>query len=78
MMLDILEDYMDLRGLTYSRLDGTMGFNERERQVSSFWDCTIVHVQQWVKSHSTHTAVEVQLCRACVYITKIVYKKQGV
>ena len=35
MMLDILEDYLDLRKLTYSRLDGAMPFVERERQVRS-------------------------------------------
>ena len=33
MMLDILEDYLDLRGIRYGRLDGAMAFTERERQV---------------------------------------------
>ena len=33
MMLDILEDYLDLRGLRYGRLDGSMAFSERQRQV---------------------------------------------
>ncbi len=36
MMLDILEDYLDLRGLKYSRLDGAMAFSERQRQMTIF------------------------------------------
>ena len=34
MMLDILEDFLELRGLSYSRLDGAMAFSERQRQVA--------------------------------------------
>ena len=32
-MMDILEDYLELRDLLYSRLDGTMSFNVRQEQV---------------------------------------------
>lgn len=35
-MLDILEDYLELRGLMFSRLDGTMAFSEREKQMTIF------------------------------------------
>lgn len=35
-MLDILEDYLELRGLVCSRLDGSMAFSERERQMTIF------------------------------------------
>ena len=43
-MLDILEDYLELRGLVYGRLDGSMAFPERERQMTMFRespDCMI-------------------------------------
>jgi len=32
-MLDILEDYLELRNLLYSRLDGAMSFTVRQEQV---------------------------------------------
>ena len=35
-MLDILEDYLEMRNITYGRLDGTMHFEERQRQMSVF------------------------------------------
>ena len=35
-VLDILEDYLELRNLTYGRLDGTMAFSERQRQMTMF------------------------------------------
>lgn len=35
-MLDILEDYLELRTITYGRLDGQMPFAERQRQMSVF------------------------------------------
>ena len=34
-MLDILEDYMEMRGWKSGRLDGTMSFSDREKQVRS-------------------------------------------
>ena len=37
-MLDILEDYLDLRHLGRGRLDGRMGFAEREEQMAKFRD----------------------------------------
>lgn len=43
-MLDILEDYLELRGLVFSRLDGSMAFSEREKQMTMFRespDCMI-------------------------------------
>ena len=43
-MLDILEDYLELRAITYGRLDGQMPFTERQRQMSVFQgdpDCHI-------------------------------------
>ena len=41
MMLDILEDYLDLRGIRYGRLDGSMAFTERERQVRRYYNVNI-------------------------------------
>ena len=35
-MLDILEDYLELRGLIFGRLDGSMAFSEREKQMTMF------------------------------------------
>ena len=35
-MLDILEDYLDLRVIGYGRLDGQMPFSERQRQMAVF------------------------------------------
>lgn len=35
-MLDVLEDYLDLRGLDRGRLDGSMAFAERETQMAKF------------------------------------------
>jgi superfamily II DNA/RNA helicase len=35
-MLDILEDYLELRGVTFGRLDGSMAFSEREKQMTLF------------------------------------------
>ena len=43
-MLDILEDYLDLKGLVYSRLDGTMAFAEREKQMTMFRESPDCHV----------------------------------
>ena len=43
-MLDILEDYMDLRRFRYSRLDGTMAFCERERQMTIFREDPDCHI----------------------------------
>ena len=41
-LLDILEDYLDLRELQYSRLDGTMSFSVRQEQVPPSPYCNIV------------------------------------
>ena len=35
-MLDILEDYLELRSTRYGRLDGQMAFGERQRQMAAF------------------------------------------
>ena len=43
-MLDILEDYLEMRGLVCSRLDGTMGFAERERQMTMFRESPDCHI----------------------------------
>lgn len=43
-MLDILEDYLELRSLVYSRLDGTMSFTEREKQMTMFRESPDCHV----------------------------------
>lgn len=43
-MLDVLEDYLDLRGLDRGRLDGSMAFADREEQMTKFRenpDCMI-------------------------------------
>ena len=34
-LLDILEDYMELRGFRYARLDGSMAYTDREEEVST-------------------------------------------
>ena len=42
-MMDILEDYLELRNLLYSRLDGTMSFSVRQEQVRAKVDvCNII------------------------------------
>ena len=43
-MLDILEDYLEMRGLVCSRLDGTMAFAERERQMTMFRESPDCHI----------------------------------
>ena len=43
-MLDILEDYLELRGLICSRLDGSMSFTEREQQMTMFRESPDCHV----------------------------------
>ena len=43
-MLDILEDYLELRSLVYSRLDGSMGFAEREEQMTMFRESPDCHI----------------------------------
>lgn len=43
-MLDILEDYLELRTVSYGRLDGAMPFSERQRQMTMFQqdpDCRV-------------------------------------
>ena len=35
-MLDVIEDYLDLRGLDRGRLDGSMAFADREEQMTKF------------------------------------------
>lgn len=35
-MLDILEDFMYIRGYDYCRLDGNTGLEERESQIDEF------------------------------------------
>ena len=43
-MLDILEDYLELRRVGYGRLDGAMPFGERQRQMAVFQgdpDCKV-------------------------------------
>ena len=34
-LLDILEDYMELREIRYARLDGSMAYTDREEEVSA-------------------------------------------
>ena len=43
-MLDILEDYLDLRSMSYGRLDGQMAFSERQRQMAVFQGDPDCHV----------------------------------
>ena len=43
-MLDILEDYLEMRGLVCSRLDGTMAFAEREKQMTMFRESPDCHI----------------------------------
>ena len=43
-MLDLLEDYLEMRSVTYGRLDGQMQFTERQKQIMTFQedpDCMI-------------------------------------
>ena len=43
-MLDILEEFLELRNIVYGRLDGQMPFTERQRQISVFQgdpDCVV-------------------------------------
>ena len=35
-MLDILGDYLSLKGVSYSRLDGAMHFEDRQQNMDSF------------------------------------------
>ncbi len=35
-MLDILEDYLEMRGVVYARLDGSMGFADRQINIAKF------------------------------------------
>ena len=35
-MLDLLADYLEMRTVTYGRLDGQMAFSERQRQMAVF------------------------------------------
>lgn len=43
-MMDILEDYLELRNLLYSRLDGTMSFTVRQEQIKLFQEDPEVNV----------------------------------
>ena len=49
-LLDILEDYLDLRELQYSRLDGTMSFTVRQEQVHLLCSvlCGDVYAGNWM------------------------------
>ena len=50
-MLDIIADYLDMRGLSFGRLDGTMKFTDRQEQVRVWEVCVWTYRDLAFRTH---------------------------